>query len=467
MDKNNLMNNENISDINNNPFITENKINYNPLLNTNNDYCRIINININLLKEIFENNFINSIDESIKNKIFLIFDQISLNLNFMFKEKENIFSIYESILRKNEEKIRKLYSDIFNLKIKDNYSEILIENLLQKEKEFNLIKEKTGISVENGNVIYNDRKENEIFILRKENSNLKIAVNKNEIELTRFKKKYEKDKFDFQEKINKLNYKITILKNQLEKNDSTKKMKSTSNINKKLTSLKKESLNNKNIFLNYVASSGILDFKNKIVNKLNEFDKENKSKMPFLNLKNINDSDIYNRKILYLTPRNQINDIKITNCQIFHNNTGTKKKAKNKIIYNTNNNKSNKNSKNKIIKKYRIILQKRKKSIKQQLNSTTNISFNDPLIPSSPVKINKIYVINHKVKKIEKDNNFSYKMSKIANLKGKRNKSNIIANKSYDILNNLNNLTSTNKKIFSKSPINNYKNTFIISKKSK
>ena len=26
MDKNNLMNNENISDINNNPFITENKI---------------------------------------------------------------------------------------------------------------------------------------------------------------------------------------------------------------------------------------------------------------------------------------------------------------------------------------------------------------------------------------------------------------------------------------------------------
>ena len=85
----------------------------------------------------------------------------------------------------------------------------------------------------------------------------------------------------------------------MEKNDSTKKMKSTSNINKKLTSLKKESLNNKNILLNYVASSGILDFKNKKVNKLNEFDKENKSKMPFLNLKNINDSDIYNRKILY------------------------------------------------------------------------------------------------------------------------------------------------------------------------
>ena len=70
MDKNNLLNNENISDINNNPFITENKINYNPLLNTNNDYCRIINININLLKEIFENNFINSIVNQLKIKFF-------------------------------------------------------------------------------------------------------------------------------------------------------------------------------------------------------------------------------------------------------------------------------------------------------------------------------------------------------------------------------------------------------------
>ena len=47
------------------------------------------------------------------------------------------------------------------------------KNLLRKEKEYELIKEKTGIAVINNKVINNDRKENEIFILRKENSLLK------------------------------------------------------------------------------------------------------------------------------------------------------------------------------------------------------------------------------------------------------------------------------------------------------
>ena len=104
-----------------------------------------------------------------------------------------------------------------------------MENLLQKEKEYNLIKEKTGIFVQNGTVIFNDRKDNEIFILRQENSNLKAAINKNEIELNQLKKVYKKDKYDFQEKISKLNYKINILKNQIQTNDYNPKIKSKNN----------------------------------------------------------------------------------------------------------------------------------------------------------------------------------------------------------------------------------------------
>ena len=73
------------------------------------------------------------------------------------------------MLKKNEEKIRTLYSDIFNLKIRNTYLENNVEILLQKENEYKMIKEKTGILIENGEVIYNNRKDNEIFILRQEN----------------------------------------------------------------------------------------------------------------------------------------------------------------------------------------------------------------------------------------------------------------------------------------------------------
>ena len=169
------------------------------------------------------------------------------------------------------------------------------------------------------------------------------------------------------------------------------------------------------------------------------------------------------KKILYLTPRNQINDIKITNYHILHQNTEAKKRSINKTIFITNNSQIIINSKNKVNKNYNIILKKRKMNIKQQLNRSTNFPLNNPLLSSSPVKINKIYFFNHKIKKIEKDNNISSKNLKIVNLKRKRNISNIIINKSYDILNNLN-LASIGQKNISKSPISNYKSKFLILK---
>ena len=432
--------------------------------------------------KIFYNNYIKSTDELIKNKVVSTFTHIFSILNLITKKKENIFSLYESILRKNEGKVRQLYSDIFTLKIKNIYSENLVENLLQKEKEYNLIKEKTGIFVQNGTVIFNDRKDNEIFILRQENSNLKAAINKNENELNQLKKVYKKDKYDFQEKISKLNYKINILKNQIQTNDYNPKIKSKNNfqllssnelnktynknknrITKKTASLKKNFLINKNMLLNQCTSNGILDLKNKIEKKFNDLDKENKAKIPFLKMNHINKSDIYDKKILYLTPRNQINDIKITNYHILHQNTEAKKRSINKTIFITNNSQIIINSKNKVNKNYNIILKKRKMNIKQQLNRSTNFPLNNPLLSSSPVKINKIYFFNHKIKKIEKDNNISSKNLKIVNLKRKRNISNIIINKSYDILNNLN-LASIGQKNISKSPISNYKSKFLILK---
>ena len=169
--------------------ISEKEISYNFLSKKNDNYLEAINYKISLLYEIYENNLIKSIDKSFQDKIISYFNQIYSILNLLSKEKNNIISQYESILRKNEEKIRALFSDIFNLKIRNTYLENNVEILLKKEDEYKLIKEKTGIIVENGSIIYNDRKDNEIFILRQENSNLKTVVNKNEIELNEFKKK--------------------------------------------------------------------------------------------------------------------------------------------------------------------------------------------------------------------------------------------------------------------------------------
>ena len=181
--------------------ISEKEINYNLLSKKNDNYLEAINYKISLLYEIYENNLIKSIDKSIQDKIISYFNQIYSILNLLSKEKNNIISQYESILRKNEEKIRSLFSDIFNLKIRNTYLENNVEILLKKEDEYKLIKEKTGIIVENGSIIYNDRKDNEIFILRQENSNLKTVVNKNEIELNEFKKNMKRIKSIFKKKL--------------------------------------------------------------------------------------------------------------------------------------------------------------------------------------------------------------------------------------------------------------------------
>ena len=495
MDKMNFIKIENGNeDTENSLTLTENQINYEYLSKNNNNYLEAINYKINLLFEIYQNNQIKSSDKSIQNKIISNFNQIYSILNLLSKEKNNIIHQYESISRKNEEKIRSLYSDIFNLKIRNTYLENNVEILLKKEEEYKLIKEKTGIIVENGTIIYNDRKDNEIFILRQENSNLKTVVNKNEKELNEFKKKYEKDKSNFQEKINKLNYKISFLKNQLQQNESKSNIKSASNIKlvtshemsknnfknsdssfKKTTSLKK---NNTKMPLNHSQSSRILNLKNKMVNKANALNNKSKSKIPFLNLTNINKNDTFNKKLLNLTPRNQINDIKICSYQKLGNKSGEKRKIKNKTIDNNifinkskskniNNTINNANQtniiKSKTVTNNKAKLRDRKINVKEQLTWTQNLQINNPLITSSPLKINKIYVLNNHIKKISKDKNLTNSnLKKNELIKRKRYIANNFGDNSYDILNKLN-LTSLIKKNMSKNSIGNYQTNFIIS----
>ena len=170
-----------------------------------NDKQKLIAI-LNNLKTTFPSSS-NELEPIIK-EINSIFENLS-------KENKKLMKSYESILRKNENTIRFLYSEIFNLKIKNTFLENKVEILLKKEKEYILVKEKTGIVVENGAIIYNDRKENEIFILRKENSTLKNVINNHEKEIEKLKQKFKNEKTNFENQITTLHYKLNLLQKKI------------------------------------------------------------------------------------------------------------------------------------------------------------------------------------------------------------------------------------------------------------
>ena len=93
MDNENLIKKENIINYNNNiSNISQDPIKYISFTKMNNNYLKVINNQINLLKELFYNNYIKSTDELIKNKVVSTFTHIFSILNLITKKKENIFS---------------------------------------------------------------------------------------------------------------------------------------------------------------------------------------------------------------------------------------------------------------------------------------------------------------------------------------------------------------------------------------
>ena len=92
-----------------------------------------------------------------------------------------------------------------------------------------MVKEKTGILVENGKIVYNDRKENEIIILRVENSNLKDVINRNEKVLLEINENFKNEKDNYDKQILNLNHQINQLKYKLKQSNPKLKGKSFSN----------------------------------------------------------------------------------------------------------------------------------------------------------------------------------------------------------------------------------------------
>ena len=167
-----------------------------------NDYKKVLLSYIESIKNIadkkpsliIQKSLVKEIEQYLR-EIISLFDKVIID-----KKNTNI-DYYESILRRDENTIRKLYGDLLHEKLLKEVLEEKIIILLQFQKEYELVKRKTGVIVSEGKVICNERKDNEIVILRTENSTLKQVISDKEKEIS-----------FLNEKINLLNREISKLK---------------------------------------------------------------------------------------------------------------------------------------------------------------------------------------------------------------------------------------------------------------
>lgn len=184
------------------------------------------------------------VDEAKKEKISIQKDFINPN--------QNDFYIYESQLKKLEEKERHLSKLYFQSKIQKESLEYKIGEFMQMEDEFEEMK--TKYKYEEGKFLENERKDNEIYIIRSENTNLKKEIetlsNKN-LDLSKKCKHFEKEI----EKLKQLNQ---SLQKKLEEKQKELNLISNINININSTTPLRNERNDKNeLCINYTQKRNI------------------------------------------------------------------------------------------------------------------------------------------------------------------------------------------------------------------
>ena len=145
------------------------------------------------------------------------------------EKKEDLFENqrkkYENQLRNLESQIKFYIKKQLQYKIQRESLENKIKSYMEMEKDFEEMKEK--LKYEDGQFMDNDRKDNEIEILRRENSNLKKTIDKLEKEKLEFEKKKKEEYEDIKNQIE--NYKKIIQK--LEQSQKDTSTNSSININ--------------------------------------------------------------------------------------------------------------------------------------------------------------------------------------------------------------------------------------------
>ena len=150
--------------------------------------------------------------KELDKKLYLNSNQNSLNKE---EKKEMNFSEYESIIRNLESKQRILTKNYFQQKLQIDAMENKIEEYMEMEDEFEEMK--TKLKYEDGRFLNNDRKDNEILIIRGENSILKTEINKLEEKV----KSMEEMLNSKEKKIQEINTELEKIKNKFEQKNET------------------------------------------------------------------------------------------------------------------------------------------------------------------------------------------------------------------------------------------------------
>ena len=136
-------------------------------------------------------------------------EETQLKLMKKIPIETNEINQLEYTLKKLEQKERNLIKLVFKYKLQKDAMKNKIEDLLDIEDEYEEMKEK--LKYEDGRFLENDRKDNEILILRQENTNLKQFISDNEKKYKQLEDKlFEKEKLivTLETKIENLNKKI-------------------------------------------------------------------------------------------------------------------------------------------------------------------------------------------------------------------------------------------------------------------
>ena len=237
--------------------------------------------------EITPNSKLSLIIKHLKNYIKFLIEYKNNNSIDNIKINNDFYSQLESYIIKLESDIKYLVKKQYQNKIQKDSLEMKIRAYAQIEEEYEELKAK--VKYEDGKFLENDRKDNEIIILRRENSNLKKEIIKleeeiNDLEKIKFKneelekknKDYEEIIKGFKNKIKELNHKIKELEEELINtknnftnnneyneyliniNDKNSRNKiDNNNIGTRKLSLEKYSINNKNNILKH----GITNYK--------------------------------------------------------------------------------------------------------------------------------------------------------------------------------------------------------------
>lgn len=132
---------------------------------------------------------------------------------------------YERTLQKYEKDIRLLMQRVFEYKFQMEVVQSTLDEYAKIEEEYEEMKVK--LKYEDGKFLDNDRKENEILILRAENTNLKGLISKLEEKNTMYKDRLQES----QNKTKKLSIQNEKLLKQLDKAQKDLNMFSSININ--------------------------------------------------------------------------------------------------------------------------------------------------------------------------------------------------------------------------------------------